>query len=237
MAGAAEETKVNVKKALRIMEILCWASGVALVVLYAGLRLDGELERRQAIEEFKAAAGPLRQGQTGVFAQPTRLNVPAPLTYSAPDKTNWSKSRIRKYGSASSGLAPTAGLPVAILKIRRIGLEVPVYSTASERNLNRGAALVTGTAEPDTEGNTAIAAHRDGYFRALEHIALGDVLDLRTLHEDHRYKVIWTRVVKPTDVSVLQPVGVPSITLITCYPFYFVGNAPSRFIVRAVEVH
>lgn len=226
---------MNVKRALRIAEILCWVVGVALVVVYAGLRIDGEIERREAIVEFKAAAAPLPQTRV-TSARVTHLNEPVPLTYAAPDRTYWSKSRIRRSRSANSGRAPKSGLPVAILEIHRIGLEVPVYSTVNERNLNRGAALVPGTAAPDTEGNTVIAAHRDGYFRALRHIALGDVLDVRTLSGDRRYKVIWLKIVKPTDVSVLRPTGVPAVTLVTCYPFYFVGSAPSRFIVRAVEM-
>lgn len=218
------------------MEILCWIFGVALVVVYAGLRIDGEIERKEAIVEFKAVAGPSRQVRAS-SARTTHSNEPVPLTYAAPDRSYWSKSRIRKFRSANSDRAQKTGLPVAILEIRRIGLEVPVYSTVSERNLNRGAALVAGTAAPDTAGNTAIAAHRDGYFRALKHIAVGDVLDVRTLHRDRRYKVTWMKIVKPTDVSVLRQTEVPAVTLVTCYPFYFVGSAPSRYIVRAVEMN
>lgn len=236
MTGAGGERELDMKKFLRIMEILCWVSGASLVVVYFGLRFDGEIERQQAIAEFKAAA--VSVPQTRVSPVPAKhSNEPVPLTYAAPDKTDWSKSRIQRFHSANSDQTQKTGLPVAILEIPRIGLEVPVYTIPSERNLNRGAALVAGTAAPDTGGNTAIAAHRDGYFRALEHIALGDILTVRTLRKDRRYKVVWTRIVKPTDISVLRQVAVPSITLITCYPFYFVGNAPKRFIVRAVVVN
>lgn len=235
MPGAGGERELDMKKVLRIMEILCWVSGALLFALYFGLRFDGEIERQQAIAEFKAAA--LSVPRTRVSPVPEKhSNEPVSLTYAAPDKTDWSKSRIQRFRSANSDRAQKTGLPVAILEIPRIGLEVPVYTIPSERNLNRGAALVAGTAAPDTVGNTAIAAHRDGYFRALEHITLGDILTVRTLSENRRYKVVWTRVVKPTDVSVLRQIKVPSVTLITCYPFYFVGSAPSRFIVRAVEV-
>ena len=225
---------MNTRKALRILEVLCWIFGLVLVGVYVGLRVDGEIERRQAIAAFETAAAPSQLTAVS-SARPIQSKAPLSLTYAAPDQSHWSKSRIRKFQTANSGRTP-AGFPVAILKMPRIGLEVPVYSTPTERNLNRGAALVKGTAAPDTGGNTAIAAHRDGYFRALEHIAPGEILNVRTLRKDRRYKVIWTRVVKPTDVSVLRQVGVPSVTLITCYPFYFVGNAPSRFIVRAVAV-
>lgn len=226
---------MKARKILSIVEILCWGIGIALVAVYIGLKIDGEIERRQALAEFEAAASPM----PSTVAAPVREHrpqAPEPLTYPAPDKAYWSKSRIRAYRARTTGRENRAGLPVAVLQISSIGLDVPVYSTASERNLNRGAALVAGTAAPDTTGNTAIAAHRDGYFRALEHISLGDMLDVRTLHGNRRYKVIWLKIVKPSDVSVLRQTAVPAVTLVTCYPFYFVGSAPSRFIVRAVAM-
>jgi sortase A len=123
------------------------------------------------------------------------------------------------------------------LRIRRVGLEVPVYADTSERNLNRGGGLIAGTGVPDGDGNVAIAAHRDGYFRALEHVVVGDVLELDSLSRQRRYRVTELAIVAPTDMSPLDDVDAPAVTLVTCYPFYFAGAAPQRYIVRALEIY
>jgi sortase A len=81
-----------------------------------------------------------------------------------------------------------------------------------------------------------IAAHRDTFFRPLRNVQLDDVITLTTLQGEYRYRVIWTKVVTPKDVAVLNPDGHEILTLVTCYPFYFVGPAPSRFIVRAERI-
>lgn len=207
---------------LRTAELACWCVGIALVAAYFGLRAEGEVERRAAISAFTAAA--------------SVETPPPPLTYGAPDQAHWSEGRIRAYAAAETSTGETPGLPVAVLRIRRVGLEVPVYSQETAQNLNRGAVLVAGTAAPDTGGNTAIAAHRDGYFRTLKNVVVGDVLSVQTLSRLQRYRVTSLEIVKPTDVSVLHQTPNPVVTLVTCYPFYFVGSAPRRYIVRAVAL-
>ncbi|HUM01044.1 MAG TPA: class D sortase, partial [Thermoanaerobaculia bacterium] len=82
-------------------------------------------------------------------------------------------------------------------------------------------------------GNVGISAHRDGFFRALKDVAVGDEIVVETPRETSRYVVTWTKIVKTDDVSVLDATPGPAITLVTCYPFYFIGSAPERFIVRA----
>jgi sortase A len=94
---------------------------------------------------------------------------------------------------------------------------------------------------PDTplpweDGNSALAAHRDTFFRPLRDIRIGDELRLTTAHEELRYRVRETLVVGPEDVRVLDSTDSPSLTLITCYPFNYVGHAPQRFIVRAEAI-
>jgi sortase A len=101
-------------------------------------------------------------------------------------------------------------------------------------NLNRGLGWIEGTAPPGGKGNSGIAGHRDGFFRPLKDIALNDVIDLKTHDGMHRFVVQDLQIVDPSNVSVLDPSREPTITLVTCYPFYFVGSAPKRFIVRAV---
>ena len=94
---------------------------------------------------------------------------------------------------------------------------------------------IEGTALPGTDGNSGIAGHRDGFFRGLKDIAARDAIELETIEGKQMYRVERTWIVEPADVSVLDPTPVRSLTLVTCYPFYFVGSAPQRFIVRAVR--
>jgi sortase A len=121
---------------------------------------------------------------------------------------------------------------VGRLEIPRIGVQVMVLKGADPSNLRRGAAWLPSTARPGT-GNAAIAAHRDTYFRPLRQIKQGDVIRLTTLDARYTFQVDWTAVVDRDNTAVLGPTGKPALTLITCYPFYYVGNAPQRFVVRA----
>jgi len=123
--------------------------------------------------------------------------------------------------------------PLAVLRIPSIDLEVAVLAGTSELVLNRGVGHITGTPLPGDGGNVGIAGHRDGYFRGLKDIAEGDEIEMITLTGLERYAITDLFIVEPPDVWVLEPTEVPSITLVTCYPFYFVGSAPQRFIVRA----
>lgn len=125
---------------------------------------------------------------------------------------------------------------VGRISIPRIGLSAIVLEGVGKRELRRGAGRIPATARPEEEGNVGIAAHRDSFFRALKDIQEDDEIELATLDGTFRYRVQWTRIVKPDDVSVLEPTEEPALTLVTCYPFYFVGSAPERFIVRAQRI-
>lgn len=188
-----------------IAEAICWIVGLASVALYFVAVAHGEIERRDAIAAFTGA-------------------------YSSPDRSAWSQSRIEAFEtSVTSG-----SVPVAVLRIARINLEVPVFTDSTERNLNRGAGLIAGTALPGSEGNIGVAAHRDGYFRALSDVVIGDVIELDSPHARDIYVVSELSIVDPADTRPLNETGTPVITLVTCYPFYFLGSAPKRYIVRAV---
>lgn len=124
--------------------------------------------------------------------------------------------------------------PLARLTIDRLGVDVPVLSGTDARTLRRGAGWVPGTASPGTEGNVVVSAHRDSYFRPLEHIRIGDRIVLEAGDGEPRsYLVEQTFVTDALDVSVLDPTDTAVLTLITCHPFRYVGFAPDRFIVRA----
>jgi len=141
--------------------------------------------------------------------------------------------------SATADKPDLRGLPehdaaVAVLRIPRLGVEVPVFLGTDRRTLNRGAGVVDGTAHPGASGNIVISGHRDSYFRALEQIAAGDLIELQGRDGRRQtFQVGETFVTDPLDVSVLDPEDETVLTLITCHPFRYVGFAPNRFIVRA----
>jgi len=146
-----------------------------------------------------------------------------------PDYTLWSEKRINDYHISQT---QRDDAPLGILSIDKLNLKVPVYNGTDEVNLNRGAGRIKGTARVDKPGNLGIAAHRDGFFRVLKDIEIGDSIDMLTQHGKTEFVVSSITIVDPTDISVLAPTDNKSITLVTCYPFYFVGHAPKRYIVK-----
>lgn len=122
------------------------------------------------------------------------------------------------------------------IEIARLGVSVVVVEGTAKPTLRRAAGHIPRTALPGQRGNMGIAAHRDTFFRPLRNIRRDDIITLTTLGGEYRYRVVSTKIVDPSDVAVLNSDGTEILTLITCYPFYFVGAAPSRFIVRAKRV-
>jgi sortase A len=123
------------------------------------------------------------------------------------------------------------------LEIPRIGLFVMVIEGDSASILRRAAGHLEGTALPGGPGNVAIAAHRDSFFHALRDIRYRDVITLDTLKGSYQYEVESVEIVEPENIDVLADSPNPTLTLITCYPFYYVGPAPKRFIVRARQIY
>jgi sortase A len=123
------------------------------------------------------------------------------------------------------------------INIPRLGLSAILKEGVGRRTLNMAAGHIPSTALPGQPGNVGVAAHRDNLFRGLKDIRQDDSITLRTLDNTFVYRVVSTKVVDPTNVSVLDASpDEKTLTLVTCYPFYFVGNAPKRFIVRALQV-
>jgi len=148
------------------------------------------------------------------------------------DTTLWSDSRVRHYRES---LGRDAGPAIGVLRIAKIGLTVPILEGTDELTLDRGVGHIEGTALPGGTGNVGIAGHRDGFFRGLKDVGVGDVIELRASAGVLNYVVADVRIVDPDAVWVLEATGEPSITLVTCYPFYFVGAAPQRYVVRATR--
>jgi sortase A len=125
---------------------------------------------------------------------------------------------------------------IGLLDIPRLGLSVMVIEGAGTTILRRAAGHIPGTALPGQPGNAGISAHRDTFFRPLRNIRQNDVITVSTVRGQYRYRVVSTRIVTPFDVTVLDPSRTEVLTLVTCYPFYYVGSAPDRFIVRAERI-
>jgi len=135
---------------------------------------------------------------------------------------------------------PDRALPAEAFKgligridIPRLEVSVIVVEGDSMAILSHAAGHIPGTSLPGMPGNVGISAHRDTFFRPLRNIRRDDTITLTTLLGSYRYRVVSTSIVRPSDVSVLNPGATEVLTLVTCYPFYFVGSAPERFIVRA----
>lgn len=200
-------------KTLRWLEPLAWGVGLILIATWGGARLHGHLAAQDELERFESARRELQAANPA----DTRL---------------WSEGRIAAY---EQSLASPTDAPLAILRIERIGLEVAVLDGTDELTLNRAVGRIEGTSPPGEPGNAGIAGHRDGFFRGLKDVGLGDRIEIETLSGTSSYVIDTTLIVNPDQVDVLEPTEESVVTLVTCYPFYYVGPAPRRYIVRAVQ--
>jgi sortase A len=119
------------------------------------------------------------------------------------------------------------------MDIPRLGVSVAVLQGTNSRILRLGVGHIEATALPGEPGNIGIAGHRDTFFRELKDVHRNDEIELQTANGRFHYQVDWAKVVAPDDTSVLTSSTESALTLVTCYPFYFVGPSPKRFVVRA----
>ena len=203
--------KTSNTNAVRRIEAVLWLVGLACLGFYGLTKMHSARAQTVAIAELEA------QWQQDLVE---------------PNHSLWSEQRVAAY-ERSRTTSDTLS-PRALLSIHSVGVRVAVFEGTSDRVLNLGAGRVPGTGDFGAAGNLALAGHRDGFFRGLKDIAIGD--DIKLEHGDGvvNYSVTELFVVDPDAVHVLEPTQNATLTLITCYPFYFVGHAPQRFIVRAV---
>ena len=206
-------------QALKSVETLLALVGLALVAVATFLYVSGRIYSRIAIAKFDSE----------VHAQNAAGPPPAPGAQPV-DYSLWSEKRIHEYEAT---LAEHFDDPLAVLRIVKIHLEVPVFNGTDEPILNRGVGRIIGTAKVGDSGNLGIAGHRDGFFRGLKDVTTGDTVQLETADGTQDYVIDSIKIVEPSDVSVLQKGPSDSLTLVTCYPFYFIGSAPQRYIVHA----
>lgn len=218
------ERSSNIKGASGFERMLLIA-GLLLVSFYVAARIHGVVFSHAELNRFWRTRESASKSGAGSTLLPDAAN---------PDFQLWSEQRIAAYKQSLSGAAPSA---LAVLRIPAIHLEVPVLEGTDDFTLNRAVGHIDGTPEPGQDGNIGIAGHRDGFFRGLKDIHQGDAIDLFTKKDKVRYVVDEVLIVSPEDVSVLRARSESSLTLVTCYPFYFVGSAPKRYIVHASIVN
>lgn len=154
-------------------------------------------------------------------------------TVRAPDYSLWNGQRVTDYKeSLKADLAP----PLGVLTIKSLNLQVPIFNGTDDLTLDRGAGRIKGMARTDEEGNLGISGHRDGFFRVFKDIQVGDEIMIQTAAEVEKYEVTDMKIVPKEDHSVLAPTDQKTLTVVTCYPFYFVGHAPERLIVTALPI-
>jgi sortase A len=194
--------------------------GLLLVGIYAVARLHSTIWSRIALWQFEHARTAKAASEAASAGQQV-VNTDVRL---------WAPMRIRAYKeSLTSKIDP----PLGVLQIPKLKLVAPVFEGTDDLTLNRGLGRIGGTAQVGEGGNVGIAGHRDGFFRVLKDIQVGDVVELEVAKKTIGYKVRSIEIVKPEDTHVLVPTRDAELTLVTCYPFYFVGSAPERFIVHA----
>jgi sortase A len=206
----------------RRIEIFLLVTGLVLLGIWGGARIQGTISSRAAVKRFESdQLQPLKA---------SAITMNDPTSGSQVDFSLWSAKRVDAY---KQSLANKVDRPLAVVRVPKIHLEVPLYNDTDDLTLNRGVGRILGTARVGEGGNLGIAGHRDGFFRGLKELGPGDEINLLISERSEAYVVDKIQIVYPEDVSVLKSTEVPALTLVTCFPFYYVGSAPQRFIVHA----
>jgi len=209
---------MNTNRAKRFLSLLLVAGGALLLFLGARDLLDWHLGQSQAERQFENPAP--AEFEPPKPAEPVR---PAESARAAEPATQPAR-RVQRI---------EAGDTIAKLTIPRLDAQLYVVEGDSSRDLRRGPGHLTGTALPGDNGNCVIAGHRDTHFRILKDVRQGDDILMQTRTGEYLYRVKSIRVVSPDYTEPLQPTKDAELNLITCYPFFYVGSAPKRFVVEA----
>lgn len=154
-------------------------------------------------------------------------------------------ARLHSYRDGRAALTPAPvaphhsraeGATIGELRIDRLKMDAVVAEGDSDAVLRRAVGHLADTPMPGEPGNVVLAAHRDTFFRPLKDIRPGDLILIVTEDQVWQYRVEWSRVVSPSDTAVLEPTPANTLTLVTCYPFEYIGRAPTRFVVRALAM-
>ncbi len=237
------------KKALFYIEKVLLLGGFALILIFLAVKIHAYQGHSNSVSQVESIIQSNKQlsaqtidNNSSLLTAKTEpqspndtaaiIEIDQPSSARLPDMSDWSEKRKKDYHEAEVN-SPILGL----LEIPQIDLKVAIFDKASEPHLNKGVARVLQRSKLSGEGNLSLAGHRDGFFRKLGKVVLDDIFTVKDIQgNEFNYQVTKIWVVKPTDVYVMKPTEKPSITLITCYPFYFVGSAPERYIVRAERI-
>jgi sortase A len=211
-----ESLRPQKKKALLWIERVLLLVGVLALGSYAYAWVDARwvqyMENRR-LEEALAAQPPVPAAETDALGSFQKAEAPPEP---APELEE--------------------GELIGRIEIPSAGVSAMILEGVAYKTLRRGVGHIPGTPLPRWDGNVGLAAHRDSFFRGLKDIRKNDIITLKTLHGTFQYRVESTEIVRPKDTHVLEDTDKPVLTLVTCYPFYYVGSAPKRFIVRAERV-
>jgi sortase A len=198
--------------ALRRVSNFCLFAGAALLIVYGFVWAEARFFQAYANMQFSSVTKALAKNE----------NVPG-------EPALRGNHAYRSPSNLPDGM-------IGKLEIQRLGISVIVLQGVDDRTLRIAAGHVPHTALPGQEGNVGIAGHRDTFFRPLRNVHPDDIITLTTTQGLYRYRVQSISIVQPDRIDVLNPTPVPTLTLVTCYPFYYVGAAPLRYIVRAREI-
>jgi LPXTG-site transpeptidase (sortase) family protein len=238
------------KSTLFYLERTLLLGGLSLIIVFLAVKIHAQQGHSSSVGQVEAliashekTLGLSKKSDTGLVLanENTRIisddannnkSAEPIISKQSPDMSDWSANRKKHYHEAE--VSSTA---LGLLEIPQIDLKVAIFDQASEPHLNKGVARVLQSAKLSGEGNLSIAGHRDGFFRKLGSLVLGDIFTVKDLQGNKfHYQITKTFIVEPKDTYVMKATEKPSITLITCYPFYFAGSAPERYIVRAERI-
>src|SRR3984885_8394084 len=235
--GTTHERKRG-RNAVKWTQRILLMSGLVLVGIYGAARIESFMASGAALKKFAALE---TESDTSSKSGDNTASSGAESSWSDPmdlpdvdlpgvDFSRWDERRVRAY---KQRIRKKSGVPLAVLRIPKIQLEVPLFEGTDDFTLNHAVGRIAGTARPGEPGNIGIAGHRDGFFRGLKDIGIGDRIELKTPQGTDIYAVDELNIVSPSEIDVLRAGLVPSLTLVTCYPFHFIGSAPQRYIVHA----
>lgn len=222
MTSRTPQRPTRTQASLRWMRYAFLIVGILALGYCAFVLLDTGLYQAYETWRFEKAREDVRQSTS---------SAPPPLSPQPPVAADVGRVRMER-----RSLAGPEGSPLGQIEIRTLGLAAMVLEGVDPRTLRRAVGHIPGTALPGQQGNVAIAGHRDTFFRSLRDIRKDAEITLTTLNGSYRYRVDSTSVVEPQAVEVLADSGDAILTLVTCYPFDFIGPAPKRFIVRAHRI-
>jgi LPXTG-site transpeptidase (sortase) family protein len=220
------------RRVFRRLEVLLWCLAVLAMGAYAYVYLDRSVYQAYREWAFDRSLEGKPAPALG-FLLHSLVDKAHPSEAPPPDDFGEFAPR-RREAPPRRTLEPEA--LIGRIEIPRLGIRAMIVHGTSDRALRRAVGHIEGTAVPGEPGNSGIAGHRDTFFRELRGVRKGDLIRIKTLEATYSYSIDSIRIVDPEDTWVLNASAAPALTLVTCYPFDYIGTAPRRYIVHARQV-